>query len=244
MGCLKCGRKETIRAHLIPKVFCREVQVGKMHAAGVVGSNKFTPTQSGIFDKHILCAKCDGELGDLENYAAKKFRVIRSNFKNSKLGVHEMLSADSNKILRFAAGILWKYSIAAKDFGQIDLLGFDDEIKKYAYGEIEKPSFLDGCFFWLRLNEGSSDLFAYRAPIMMSIDGVNTFKFLLGGMLFFIKVDDKDLLLPQFKDLLLGNSLGIRFLLAPALLSEEFQEARKLAFSQGSLSDFLDKNGS
>lgn len=87
MACIKCGKKETIKAHLIPKVFCREIQVGKMHAAGVINSNKFTPTQSGVFDKQILCAKCDGELGELENYAAKTFRIIRKKYVSNDNGI-------------------------------------------------------------------------------------------------------------------------------------------------------------
>ncbi|HCK0217620.1 hypothetical protein [Citrobacter freundii] len=243
MPCIKCGKNETIKAHLIPKVFCKEIQVGKMHAAGVINSNKFTPTQSGIFDKHILCAKCDGELGELENYAAKTFRIIRKNYINDDDGIKKIPSRNPELIYRFAAGILWKYSIAEESLGRIDLEGFGEDIKKYAFGEITRPSFFDGLFTWLRIYKGVPDLFAYRAPFPIELDGVNAFRFLLGGMLFIIKVDVNPFKVSPLSGTFFSNSSELNFSIAPAQYFEEFKDARKLAFENGRLGNFLDKHG-
>ena len=243
MACKKCGKNETIKAHLIPKVFCREIQVGKMHAAGVINSNKFIPSQSGIFDKQILCAKCDRELGELENYAAKTFRIIRENYVNNADGIKKIPSRDPDIICRFAAGILWKYSIAAENLGKIDLEDFSEDIKKYAYGEIARPSFFDGLFIWLRIYKGVPDLFTYRAPFPIKLEGINAFRFLLGGMLFIIKVDANPFKPSPLSGTFFSNSSDLNFSIAPAQFFEEYTDAKKLAFEDGSLSNFLDKNG-
>jgi hypothetical protein len=50
------------------------------------GSDDFTYTQSGIYEKNILCAECDNKLGVLENTAAKALRAIRKAAKLSSIG--------------------------------------------------------------------------------------------------------------------------------------------------------------
>jgi hypothetical protein len=121
MLCMKCGKARTIRAHLIPRVFCTEVQVGTSHATGVRVNGSFHPSQSGTFDPHILCALCDEQLGKLEGYVDKICGAIRRQSINQSFGIKTCSGADKNIVLRFCAGILWKYSIAAKQFGRIDL---------------------------------------------------------------------------------------------------------------------------
>ena len=69
MSCLVCGEIATIKSHLIPKTMAWEVQVGKSHAYAH-GPNDFDHTQSGIYERNILCANCDNELGKAENIAA------------------------------------------------------------------------------------------------------------------------------------------------------------------------------
>ena len=77
MACIRCGNPKTIKAHLIPQVFCKEVRLGNSFATMVKDSGEFSLTQSGVFDKNILCEDCDGELGKNEKYAAEVFRLIR-----------------------------------------------------------------------------------------------------------------------------------------------------------------------
>lgn len=77
MPCIRCGNLITIKAHLLPQVFCKEVKVGASFATMVKESGEFSLTQSGVFDKNILCEECDGKLGKNEKYAAELFRLIR-----------------------------------------------------------------------------------------------------------------------------------------------------------------------
>jgi len=72
MSCRNCSSKKTIEAHLIPKVFTKEVTAGSAHAIVAVNdAHGIRPSQRGIFDSGILCEACDNRLGALEQNAAQ-----------------------------------------------------------------------------------------------------------------------------------------------------------------------------
>ena len=62
--CLACGATSTIRAHLIPQAFAREIRDGDQTFAMTKGMTAaFRPIQNGLFDDTILCRECDNRLG-------------------------------------------------------------------------------------------------------------------------------------------------------------------------------------
>lgn len=53
MICNNCGSDALIKAHLIPRAFCVEVQTGKSHAASVTKNESFEVTQSGVWPREL-----------------------------------------------------------------------------------------------------------------------------------------------------------------------------------------------
>ncbi|EOG9063300.1 MULTISPECIES: hypothetical protein [Vibrio] len=241
MPCLRCNEIKTIQAHLIPQVFCKEVQVGKGHATGVKEDGSFYFSQSGTFDKGILCADCDGLLGQLEEYAAKILKSIREHSKGLSFGPKIVEGVDKEKIVRFCAGVLWKYSITQEQYGKINLYGFQDDVKRIAYSEMDIPEWFDVAIFRLRIHAQDDGVFAYRAPLIDRKNRVRLYRFMVGGCLFFVKVHRKKMRDDVLTELWLGREDSFRFCIAPAQQFEEFKISKDLAFNSEKLSSFLDR---
>ena|SRR5438067_7170391 len=63
-----CGGARLINAHIIPRSFARMLKDGSNKHNLELSIVQVKATQLGIFDKNILCAKCDGILGKLDDY--------------------------------------------------------------------------------------------------------------------------------------------------------------------------------
>lgn len=239
MTCLICGATPTIKSHLIPKAFAREVQVGKAHALAK-GSGGYDYTQSGIFEKNILCKNCDNSLGSLENIAVQTFRKIRQAAKDSPIGQYLLAGVSGDDILRFAAGILWKYSVCSEKNGRIDLGPYRQVFKDIAFGKGPVPANVDALLFRLKTHEQDDGVFAYRTPKSDRQEGVNGYRMLVGGMFIFIKTDKQT---PKSQAHVLGSVRGktdLPYVVLPAQKFEEFSKSRRLALADP-ISGFLDK---
>jgi hypothetical protein len=216
--------------------------VGKSHAASVGTDGSFHPSQSGTFDTTILCASCDGKLGQVEDHVARLCLAIRQQTTGAQpFGSKTCPGADKDIVRRFCAGILWKYSITSEKFGRLDLFRYQDDVRRLAYGEIGVPSWFDVALFRLRVHEEDKEPFAYRAPVIDRKGRVRLYRFLLGGILFFVKIHNKKMRPDALSDLWLSNAGALRFALAPAQSFEEFRLAARLATAESTLSAFLDK---
>lgn len=241
MPCLICNDKKTIKAHLIPQVFCKEVQVGKGHATSVKVDGSFHVTQSGTFDKGILCASCDGKLGKLEEYAAEVLKSIRLQSKGLDFGIKVMEGVDKHKMARFCAGVLWKYSITQEYYGKIDLYGFQEEVKQIAYSEVAIPDWFDMTIFRLRRYSQDDGVFAYQAPFINRINNVRLYRFMLGGCTFLVKIHRKKLCDDAHPELWFSFDDRFRFCLSAAEDFDEFRMSQDISFNSKNLSSFLDR---
>jgi hypothetical protein len=244
MPCIRCGNPKTIKAHLLPQVFCKEVKVGTSFASMVNDSGSFSLTQSGVFDKNILCKECDGKLGKNEKYAAEAFRLIRQKSVGNYNGTALLANQDKEKILRFVAGILWKYSITQKEYGRIDLFGFQEDVKRIAYEEIEIPTWFDALLFRLKIHPNDDGVFAYRAPLPDKLDRVRIYRFMVGGILFFVKVHNKKMRNDPTQQNWLSQEDDLQYVIAPANMFEEYKILKDIAFNSEPLSSYLDKQDS
>lgn len=239
MSCLICGTVPTIKSHLIPKVFAREVQVGKAHAL-VRSSEDFDTTQSGIFERGILCKTCDNELGKFENYAAMRFRKIRQDTKASHYGLHVLSDTSGDNILRFAAGLLWKYSVASQESGRINLGPYSDILRDIAFSQKTIPKNVDAIVVRLKTHDEDDGVFAYRAPAPDRKENVNGYRILVGGMFIFVKLDQQVPHGGAFEHFSIAGKSALPYTVIHAQHFEEYQLAEKLVHN-GRLSDFLDK---
>jgi hypothetical protein len=193
-----------------------------------------------VYERNILCATCDNKLGKWENIAAKTFRLIRTQSKNYPLGEHILKDVSGDDILRFIAGLLWKYSVASKENGAIDLGPYQDLMKDLAFSDQKIPLSIDAILCRLRRHKDDDDVFAYRAPKPDRQENVNGYRILIGGMFIFFKTDKQT---PrggaQERSAIRGKS-DLPYALLSAQDFEEYKLSEKFA-RKGRLSDFLDK---
>lgn len=244
MACIRCGNHKTIKAHLLPQVFCKEVKVGTSFATMLNGSGDFSITQSGVFDKNILCKDCDGKLGQNEKYAAETFRLIRQKSVGNYIGPALIANLDKEKILRFAAGILWKYSITQMEYGKINLFDYQEDVKRIAFEDIEIPTWFDALLFRLKVHLNDDGVFAYRAPLPDKVDRVRIYRFMVGGILFFVKVHNKKMKNGPAQKSWLSQENDFQYVIAPANKFEEYQIIKDLANNSEPLSSYLDRQDS
>jgi hypothetical protein len=241
MPCLNCDSPQTIRAHLIPRVFATEVQTGKAHAASVGTSGRFVPSQSGLFDPDILCETCDGHIGQFEKYAATALARLRRLAATQTLGLCIVDHFDGDRFLRFCAALLWKYSVAKKGYGRIQLGPYQSIVRAIAFDDAAIPDTFDALIFRLKLNPSDEAVFAYRAPLLDRKGSINMVRFAVGGCVVFVRTDQRTLNNKFLEPCWIRGKHTITFIIAPAQEFEEFTKMRQAVTGNAGLSRFLDR---
>lgn len=120
--CLVCRERPAIRAHLLPESFVREIfhepKADEKHMIFHPETGKKYQSNTGRFERGILCAECDGVLGRYEDSAFQLIKRLRSVRVGRKfdtqsfinVGTYPFRLAVVDEFVRFACGILWKYS--------------------------------------------------------------------------------------------------------------------------------------
>jgi hypothetical protein len=190
MACRNCSAKNTIKAHLIPQGFIREVRGGdKGHALTNRDISSFQPSQNGRYDDDILCAACDNRLGQDENYALQTLASIRKAAPHivNRGFVVEGISGD--RLLRFAAGIVWKYALTKPHYGGIKIGPYTDQLRHLLFGDGPGSPAIDA--FLMKLHTGDDEPYFYRAPSPERYEGLNFVRFSVGGFIFLLKLDQR-----------------------------------------------------
>lgn len=239
MPCQVCGSLKTIKAHLIPRSMCTEVQVGKSHAITNF-DGQFKSYQSGLWDNGILCEEHDGKLGQYEETALKIFQEIRSEASGKFSGSYEISGASSDSLLKFYSAILYKYAITKKGFGRIDLGPFLEPIRDYLFFNAAPPKFLDALLIRPKLHATDADVFAYRAPKLDRKFGRNIYRMMLGGVIAFVLIDNYPLTISQKLGNWIKEMIVPRYIIQPAHKFEEFKIPQAMLRENGRLSDYLE----
>lgn len=230
MSCLSCGAPKTIDAHLIPKAFVAEVKSfsGEQHLILHAGRDRPVVSNTGVYDRDILCGACDSLLGAHEGYvieALRRFRVMGA----SPGQIVSVDPIDGDRVVRFAAGIAWKYANTRREYGRIQVGPYADRLRDVALKNLAIPASIDVAM--VRLVELDGDVYFYRAPVPDRKEGANMVRFTVGSFLFFLKVDQRPngSVLPA-ECWLRGRTRGA-FLAAPADMFEEGRMHRSLGSS-------------
>lgn len=229
MNCLNCNESKTIKAHLIPKAFVQEVKSSPGEKMMMVHETaKANVSNTGVYDSEILCGPCDTHLGAHEGYVHKLLKDLRFGDPASN-AVVQMDSIHGDVIIRFAAGIAWKFANTRKEWGRIDVGPYVDLLRDVALREAPIPASLDVAM--IRLVELDGDVYFFRAPKPDRNDHINMVRFTVGSFLFFLKIDRRSNsnTLPA-KCWLRGRSNGA-FIVAPAHKFEEGRLHKQLATS-------------
>lgn len=243
MNCNNCGSDNLIKAHLIPRAFCVEVQTGKSHASSVTEEGSFKVTQSGMWDRNILCGECDGKLGTYEQYAHRIAQEIRQTGSDASWKTKLVVDTDNVKVLRFCAGILYKYSLTTKANGQINLGRYQDVLRSFIFDQNnDVPTEIDA--FVVRPLKYADDrgLFAYRAPTMDRKYGINLYRMMMGGLIFFVQLDKRPISGIPPEMLIKNCAEGLPFATVDAARFEEFTMPRKIIQANEKLAAYLDRN--
>ncbi|MER8438334.1 hypothetical protein NKH36_00025 [Mesorhizobium sp. M1312] len=221
MACLICGEERTIDAHLIPRAFAVEIQAspGEKHVLTSPRGSGFKTTNTGRYDRNILCGKCDGILGKHEGYAFSLLTKARAQHTppGRLLAVDPL---DGDGLVRFAAGIAWKYAVTKPEFGRISVGPYESVLADVAFERTDVPQAVDVSAF--QLQAGDSEAYFYRMPLLDRKEGVNLVRFSVGGFVFILKVDRRpNPSMPPAECWLRGKTAGA-FMIAPAHLFEEW----------------------
>ena len=229
MACLICGEAKTIEAHLIPKAFVAEVKTerGVQHLILHKGEARPRVSHTGVYDRGILCGPCDSILGGHEDYALELLRELRkpSGPSGGIIGVDPI---DGDRMVRFAAGIAWKYAVTTQP-GRIDIGPYVDVLADVALRDAPIPPSVDVAM--LRIVELDGDVYFYRTPMPDRKEGANVVRFTVGSFIFFLKIDQRrnGSTLPA-ECWLRGRTKGA-FVTGDAELTEEGRMHRQLSSS-------------
>lgn len=145
MTCQLCLSKVNLikKSHIIPD-FMYEGLFDEKHFMSILDVDKkkvVSRKPDGIYDKHILCAKCDNEvIGSYESYASKlimggklpyslqpRINILDEQNGSSRIQIQNI---DYNKFKLFLLSILWRGHISKNTFfNKIDLGKYAEEIR-------------------------------------------------------------------------------------------------------------------
>ena len=127
-----CPKTKLIRAHVIPRAFARMNQVRNTKHNLEISLGRVKPTQQGIFDKHILCATCDGRLGQHDDYLYKAIRAFVlppgcDEFSDPKV--------DCEAFSKGILAILWRASLTShRACSGVSLGSYEDVVRDILFG--------------------------------------------------------------------------------------------------------------
>lgn len=224
----------------MPKSLTQEVSYDSRdgHALAFRGDKKFTPVQGGIFDRELLCGKCDGVLGDHENYAKRTLRKLRQEIGSRVSGVYHAKEVDGDKLLQFACGVVWKFAATKSFNGKISIGPWRDRLGSYCFSGSDNYGWIDG--FFARITLGDDDVYFYRNPRPVRINGLKFILFIAGGFQFYVKIDKRG-----FSSQFVENHCNIRSRgevsvpVVPAGATEEGRRLLGMQRAKGDLYNFL-----
>lgn len=197
MKCHLCLKdRKLIKSHIIPESFFLPLRSGKR--VPVIHSNTpgVYPKRSpiGIYDKSILCSKCDSLIGEWDNYAQqlllKDFAEDLAVLYGTKKVAYKIDSFNYHKLKLFFVSILWRASISNHYFYK--------RVKLGSYQSIARKMIMEN-------DPGSAELFSvviakFSNPKVTSIldphpdriDGIKSYRFYMTGFVVHIKVDKRN----------------------------------------------------
>jgi len=137
MICKLCNEEKIlVKAHIIPEGFFRSLRHGSIVPEIHSNTKGVFPKRSpiGVYDKNILCEKCDKYLGLWDEYAQKlliqNFSESNSVYNGSTKVAYQINSYDYKKLKLFFLSLLWRASISSQPFFKKIQIGAHENILK------------------------------------------------------------------------------------------------------------------
>jgi hypothetical protein len=151
----------------------------------LISKTAVRPTQHGVYDNKLLCAKCDGALGDLDNAALAVCRRFPDEHKIIEEGCFVLENVDGDAFAKFILSVLWRASISMRpEFVSVSLGPYEELASEVIFGarpltDIPSYQLMVGRY---RPGKGFDPARNYSAPARGKyLDGLNGWGFSLHG---------------------------------------------------------------
>jgi hypothetical protein len=162
------------------------MKVGSTDQAG------FKLSKAGFFDDTILCADCDGKIGVFDDYAVTFCRRFEDNRKIIADEIFSIEPVDTDKLVRFAVSVCWRYSISTlPETNKINLGPFEKNFQTIIFdGEpvVSEPSLL----IWANRSRLKVQKIAFVPTMHRHLERRHC-SMIVGGLSFILKVDSRPL---------------------------------------------------
>ena len=232
MKCKFCGNETTlIKAHVIPAGLFRRLQRGKESLEMITNkAGEYTKkTPVGVYDKTIVCSKCENIWREWDNYAqlllADKPLNGRLLYRNNKRICYIVDNYEYRKLKLFFISMVWRASVSSQPFfSKVSLGQFEDIAKKHITNN--DPG--DSEVFSVTLAKFDHPL---AGPILDPHDdkysGVNYLRFYLAGYIAYVKVDHKPTP-PTFSQFAMAENRPLYIICRDFTKSKELDLIKKL----------------
>ena len=148
----------------------------------------------GIYDKSILCEKCDKYIGLWDGYAqqlliqdfSEELAVQKGNTK----AAYKIDNFDYKQLKLFFLSILWRASISSQPFYSRIQIGSHERILKEMITAEDPGEPYDYAVSLAKFSDPSVN--AMLDPHKKSFDGINYCQFYITGFVLYIKVDKRE----------------------------------------------------
>jgi hypothetical protein len=192
----RCTSTTLIRAHIFPRGFAREM-IGDHPRNLKISMDKVEATQHGVFDPEILCAPCDGTLGQLDGYGLDVCRRFPKEYTRTADGGFAMLNVDGDQFAKFVLSVLWRAAIASRrEFRKVSLGPFEASACEVIFGAKSLRNFPAYQLLVARYSSYQSNFNParnYTSPAPLRIEGKNGYAFALCGFRIIAKIDSRPL---------------------------------------------------
>jgi len=133
--CVICGSTETVRSHLLPAAFGRDLRGnGANFWIGSAERPGKTISQSGVFDE-FLCNTHEAQIHDYENYAIEFIRDFSLSQAEIDARAFRRDGTDNESLIRFVCSVLWRFHHSARPEAQdVDLGEWEPNIRNVTFG--------------------------------------------------------------------------------------------------------------
>lgn len=167
-------------------------------------------TQHGVYDRNILCQKCDNILGSYDDYALEICERFNPEHVIRPAGIFELANVDCDRFAIFILSVLWRGSISSRpEFQKVALGPYEEIARDVLFGDAtltSMPSFqlIVGRF----VNSPINTEHFYTSPARMRfVGGCNAWHFALSGFKIIAKLDRRELPAPLRSEVVNGHGV-------------------------------------
>lgn len=221
MLCKLCSKeKKLIKSHIIPESFYRDAYI-KHEGIMVRKDDHSKRLPVGIYDKEIVCAKCEKTFQKLDEYGYEFFnkilptsgKIIKKNNENIAILFNNI---KYKELKLFIMSVLWRASVCGDDFfDQVSLGSFENALKEKIMS-FDPGTSQDFAILIFKFELSKYDVL--HPPHKTRLDnGVNGYRLFFFNSEVFIKVDKRAI---KYTSLILtpSQSLIVSFKEAPETL--------------------------